>query len=188
MPLKALAAVKSHVALAVFSALLLLAGGGSAVALAASQGHLGGGGPQQVTNHGSSHGDNGKSNGRAHAEGKLTACDASTATAGTISVTDAQGQVHVFSIAATTRFNGDIHASAASSSSSSSNGAAPAFGLKDLCALVNKVKVQAQAQATSSGSTTTFTAVKITVQGADGADNGPDPTDIPERTPDASGD
>ena len=176
---RALAVVKSKVALAVLGA-IVLTGGGGAVALAASHGH--GVGLGLSSGWGGAHGaSSGQGQNHPHAEGTLTACDA---TAGTISVTDAQGAVHVFQVSATTRFNGDIHGSSAHGSSSA-HGAA-AFGLKDLCALVNHVKVQVQGTATPAGSTMTATATKVTVQGADGAsDTSPEPTEAPERTPDA---
>lgn len=154
---KALLVVKSKAALAILG-LLVVGGGGGAVALAASQGHLNGLGIQmaaskeQSTNHASS-------NSQGHAEGMLTACDA---TAGTITVTDAQGKATNFTVDAKTTFNGDIHGNNSGGSTSASN---PTFALKDLCALVNTVKVQVQSTASTSGGATTYTATKVTVEG-----------------------
>lgn len=182
---KALTVVKSKIALAVLG-VALVGGGGSAVALAASSGHLSGLGLQMASSHGdsSTNGNQGKSNDRGHAEGTLTACDA---TGGAITVTDEAGTATTFTVNANTTFVGDIHENDSGGSTSASK---PAFTLSDLCALVNKVKVQVQATTSTSGSTTTYDATKVTVEGSDTTGSSSDssggdssgagkPTDVP---------
>lgn len=159
---KLMTLVKGKVAAAVLG-VVLVGGGGGAVAVAAAQGHLNGLGLQSASsdsnqkNSTDSSGANSKDG--SHAEGMLTACDA---TGNTIGVTDAKGTVYTFAVTTSTKFNGDIHGNDKGGSTSASN---PAFGLTDLCALLNKVKVQVQATASTSGSTTTYSADKITVEG-----------------------
>jgi hypothetical protein len=172
---KVLTVVKSKVALAVLG-VILVGGGGGAVAAAASSGHLQGLGLQLGVSRGDS--THGKSDNRGHAEGMLTACDA---TAGTITVTDAGGTASVFTVTSTTTFVGDIHGNNKGGSTGASN---PTFTLTDLCALVNKVKVQVQATASTSGSTTTYDATKVTVEGqGTSGDGSSDSTGKPPTVP-----
>jgi len=179
---------KSKAAAAVLG-ILLVGGGGSAVAVAATQGHLSGLGLQMASSNakqGNSTEAHGKNKG--HAEGTLTACDA---TAGTIGVTDAQGTVTTFTVTTSTKFVGDIHGNNRGGSTSASN---PTFALTDLCKMVNNVKVQVQASASTSGSATTYTATKVTVEGpgtanaGSGSDNGAGkPADVPTPNGHSSG-
>ena len=190
MMMKLMALMKGKVAAAVIG-VILVGGGGGAVAVAATQGHLSGLGLQMASSN-TKQNDSTETPGvspknGSHAEGMLTACDA---TASTIGVTDEHGTVYPFTVTTSTTFNGDIHGNDKGGSSSASN---PTFGLTDLCPLVNKVKVQVQATATTTGSTTTFNADKITVEGQ-GAGSGsgegsgkPESTETPDTRHDFTG-
>lgn len=163
--------VKGKVAAAVIG-VILVGGGGGAVAVAATQGHLNGLGLQMASNQSdSTETPDSHSKDGSHAEGMLTACDA---TANTIGVTDEQGTAFAFNVTSSTKFVGDIHGNDKGGSTSASN---PTFGLTDLCALVNKIKVQVQATASTSGSTTTYNADKITVEGQGTGDSSGDSSD-----------
>jgi hypothetical protein len=160
---KLLTLVKSKVAAAALG-VLLVGGSGGAVAMAATQGNLNGlqlqmGASSSKSQAGHHSGDHSGAKNRGHAEGMLTACDAS---ANTITVTDAQGAATTFTVNSGTTFNGYIHGNDRGDSTSASN---PTFTLTDLCKLVNKVRVQVQATASTSGGKTTYTATKVTVQG-----------------------
>jgi hypothetical protein len=179
MLMKLTTLAKGKVAAAVLG-VILVGGGGGAVAVAATQGHLNGLGLQMSSKNDSTETPGANPKAGSHAEGMLTACDTS---ASTIGVTDEKGAVYAFTVTADTKFNGDIHGNNKGGSSdkgnssdkggNSSNGGASttAFGLTDLCPLVNKVKVQVQATASTSGSTTTYNADKITVEGPGTGDN-----------------
>lgn len=179
---KLLTLVKGKAAAAVLG-VLLVGGSGGAVAMAATQGHLSGLGLQMASSQGQSSdhsSDHSSSTDRGRAEGTLTACGAK---AGTISVTDAQGTVHTFTVSSDTTFNGNIHGNNSGGSTSASN---PTFNLTDLCALKNQVKVQVQATASTSGGKTTFTATKVTVEGPGTASAG-DSHGKPDSAPTPNG-
>ncbi len=158
--------VKSKAAAAVLG-VLLVGGGGSAVALAASQGHLNGVGLQMAASQKQASGkagDNSGSTSRAHAEGMLTACSATS-----IQVKDEHQGTVTFTVNKDTRFNGHIHGNDSNGATSASK---PAFTIDSLCKLVNKVKVQVRGTAATSGGKTTKTATKVTVQGPGTANAG----------------
>lgn len=172
---KLAAALHSKVAIAVLG-VILVGGGGSAVAVAATTGHLTTLGIHLNSTAGS---DSAKSTTTpdSHAntvgvEGLLTACDA---TANQISVTDSANKVWVFTVSATTTYNGDANTSqqgassaqgdnSANAGSASDGGASTvhtAITLTELCTFVNTRDVQVQA--TPDGAN--YDAWKVTLQG-----------------------